>query len=141
MYTLTIDKLDGEYQEVETLLLHSAFQIFCDFMDSEVLPDSIVDWGHDVHSSGIYLEMLYLYKWWNGRQDYTNATRGSYWPDDYMVFIDHVNKPYKSIEWDDEKYPFMSPALRASHVESERMLKQETVNLQRLMKIRRYLWT
>ena len=140
-YTLTINDLDGDYQEVETLFLYASFQIFCDFMDNEVLPDSLIDWDDDVDTRGVYLEMLYLYKWWHGRQAYEDIVNLGYMPDDYMLFIQDKDKPFSEVEWNDEKYPFMREAMHASHVESERILNQETTNLERLMKIRRYLWT
>ncbi len=142
MDTLKINDLDDDYKEVETLLLYASFQIFCDFMEIEVLPpDSVVDWEDDVHTRGVYLEMTYLYKWWTGRQAYEDAVNLGYMPDDYMLMIDVENKPYKTLEWNDDKYPFMREAMHASHVESERILNHETTNLERLMKIRRYLWT
>lgn len=63
MKTLKIQTLDKQWHDRDEILLHAAFQVLVDFIESEQ-PDRTIDWNADELHKGAWKEIKSLYKWW-----------------------------------------------------------------------------
>lgn len=100
------------------LILIAPFQILKDFVEKE-LPHSYVDWDATEHHKAAYKEIQELYAWWmTGRK---NAWK----------------------EWQDnlDKLVPMSEEYRSVLQQMDDLEAQDNIMLDRLVKIRGFLWT
>jgi hypothetical protein len=60
--------LEPGYHDATEILIHSMFQVLCDFIEKEK-PDEIVAWDSDEEHKHARKEMQELYDWWKERQN------------------------------------------------------------------------
>jgi hypothetical protein len=60
--------LQPGYHDADERLIHSMFEVLCQFMENE-RPGEIVAWDSDPEHKHAWSEMNTLYKWWKKRQN------------------------------------------------------------------------
>jgi len=134
-YHMVDSGLKPGYYDPDTLMMHSAFKLLSDFINSSI-KDQIIDWDADESHQKAWIELMALNTWWvyerPDREDKFDRTHE--WPDIEPLSVfdkETQNDPnviqYRKIS---EQY---SEAREKWHKEDEEMFI-------RLIKIRRYLW-
>ena len=146
MKILKINTLEKGWANRDDLLLHASFQILVDFVEKE-RPFEIVDWKHDQKHREAAKEIRYLYRWWvklrfkrhdplddlKERPSLEEQLKPVYDNDGKTISHYELTKQTK-------KYPKYYAMLKKSWKLDEKWQDEDQANLNRLIKIRRFLW-
>lgn len=116
-------KLKVGYNDARELLLHSSFQILCDFYEFQICPNSNVDWEANEVQQHIMKEMTELYEYWNKHEELWKKHEELY-------------DVYSCKQTDKERHEFSSFIQKHEND----LVAQEDLMLKRLIDIRVYLW-
>jgi hypothetical protein len=62
--TLKMERLDENWQDKDSVMLHACFQLLKDFVEQELRVNSFVDWNHTEKHKHAKAEIEELYSWW-----------------------------------------------------------------------------
>jgi len=153
-HVLKLRYIKPGWHDKDELIIHAMFECLCRFLEDED-PDEIVCWDADVYHAHAWEEMQILYKWWKKRQDRD---------DDNPIFAPGVEAPgfdnTLDKEWTDPKtgkkerlwkmnFKYSSPEAKKIWNQAcddctkweEKCNKEDEEMMDRLIKIRRYMWT
>lgn len=142
MKTLKIQTLDKQWHDRDEILLHAAFQVLVDFIESEH-PDRTIDWNADELHKRAWKEIKSLYKWWKE----TRAARRSPLDDRKLAkpALKFKKIPgselYATVEPDGKKYAGYYRALKKANRLKEKWFDEDQRNLHGLIEVRQFLWT
>jgi hypothetical protein len=139
---LKINTLDGKWHDRDEILIHACFQCLVDFIEKEK-PDTHINWDSDKEHKHAWKELTSLYKWWKEirptRKDpiYDENIKSPEWE-----FEAIPNSTYSRLKpYNKKKYKAWDKACEESRRLDVEWNKEDTNNLIRLIKIRRYMWT
>jgi len=144
--------LPHTWTDRDTLMAHTMFEILEQFIEKECSP-GVVDWyyidkeyGHtkkiEVNGTEVFIidEMKELVRWWN--DSYLPYFRGEIVNEpvsriEFDRFIELVNDNSKCTEEEKKYFDYLDDLNKQKHEMEEELNKR----LQRILKIREYMWT
>jgi hypothetical protein len=140
--TLTIQTLARGWHDKDEVLLHAAFQVLVNFVETE-RPDKVVDWNATEIHKQAWREVKRLYEWWKK----TRPARRSPLDDKKLVKppLDLKKIPGSQlceiIQSDRKKHGAYYRALEKHDRLEKKWFEEDQRNLHRLIEIRGFLWT
>ena len=141
---IKIESLDKSYSDPREVMLHANFQILKDFVEKEK-PLEFINWESDEHHSHASQEIRELYDWWvnvypNRIDPYSEEFEGQEYEEE-PDFIGLVRIPDTDTYRMAKQTPEYEKYLERCKKEEERQEAEEQEMVERLVKIRFYLWT
>lgn len=143
MKYLKIHTLEKGWQDRDAIMLHAVFQVLVDFVEQEK-PSEIIDWNSDDAHREAWKELNDLYAWWKitrpARKSPLSDKSLKVPPMKFEAIPGRTNLK-KMVPDDKKKYAAYYKALEGDHILEEEWLKEDQLNLHRLIEIRSFLWT
>jgi len=145
-FVLEIDNLHPGYQDVSTIILYASFQSLVDYVEEEM---KLIEWSWNKEHSDCKKEMDLLYHWWkkirpNRKEPYIDK---SIWKGIKLPKHTFTKKDKDTWILDPPKYKnkehqkAVKNAWEQCRRREEEYAKEDEKMLQRLLKIKRMLWS
>lgn len=121
------------WRDTDSRMLHACFLLLVEYVEKEK-PFEVIDWSWDDKTKQVGLEIKDLYEWWTIRRPSAKKQLAADWE----------NEPERTqfIPREDGGIQIKSPASHKSLLQREQDLDaDDQTNLERLIKIRGFLWT
>ena len=121
------------WQDTDTRMLHACFLLLMEYVEGEQ-PFAIVDWEDNATHSEVAKEIRDLYDWWKVRRPAAHAAIAAEWVNN--------GERTKFVKLDGGGFTIHSPDSHKGLIRREQELDEDdNRNLERLIKIRVFLWT
>ena len=154
-HILKLRYLKPGYHDADERLIHGMFEVLCQFMEYE-RPGEIVEWDSDPEHKHAWSEMNILYKWWKKRQNIEEQDPihqpNIKSPD--MKFTSTGKKIFNPVTKKDETTSSMEFVHKSKEDEGKwekacedstaweiKCNEEDEKMMERLVKIRGYMWT
>lgn len=105
--------LTHRYCDAVELLPHCMFEVFCKFMEKEVLKDCIVDWDYDDKHKIARMKMQEIYDWWTK---------------EYIPYFNNENEEYEELFKKIEHIVFSDLLIPIEGTHTSRYSPEETLS-------------
>ena len=140
--TIKIKSLDEQWHDKDELIIHVMFQILNNYIEIE-LKETPIDWTWNEEHKQAWIELQSLYQWWNHIRPLREAQ-------DPIFYVDPPPMSWKErpdglLELldppDNEQTRLWKMACEESSALELKWNEEDTENMVKLVKMRKFLWT